>query len=197
MTLFVSLLSQKYSPDQTSHLTTNDIFSSVVATQLGGVTGTGGQWVLRKSFNFDLSEFNLTKIIDGTATIEGTFGVKARATNDTHSYIIFHVIHYDGANETIIGTASTETIDGESSGAWRVKSFTLPLTLTRTHFKKGDVLRVKAELYGMMDTGAPDDADLMLAHDPQNRDYVSGVTLINASASHTSLNVYIPFDLDL
>lgn len=177
-------------------MSTQDIYSAKVATQIGKWSGTGSSWSLRQNMNFDLVPFNAPKIIKGTATIEGTFGVQATGVNDVHSQVIFNIQHWDGTTAITLGTAATEILDAATVG-WIFKTFVLTAPLDNTHFKKGDTLRVNAQLLGMMDTGDPTDCDMIIGHDPQNRDYTSGALEISATASHTILNFYIPFNLDL
>jgi len=181
-------------------LGTQNIYSSEVATQTTNFTSGGSAWNLIQTINFDLTVFNTPRTIKGTAVIEGSFGVWNAGVHGHSCYIIFDIQHYDGISTyTTLGSASTETLTVSTSGpVWKIKSFVINKTLIQKHFKKGDVLRIATNIYGKHNgTPDPTDGKALLGHDPNNRDYASGATIVTAATNHTTLNFYIPFKLDL
>ena len=86
---------------------------------------------------------------------------------------------------TDIGTQATTPITGAPN---LVHSFIIPIVVTETHFKRGDILRLT--IY-MDNTGG---GGSVLAHDPLNRD---GTIVTPASTYPTRMEAHIPFKIDL
>jgi hypothetical protein len=92
-------------------------------------------WSSTSYVNFDCSPFNHPRVIKGRAYFSGEANHKG--TNGT---ITATLCHYDGTTETTIGTEATTTT---ISGDW---NFCLGFNVSRTHFKKGDILRIKIKM---------------------------------------------------
>jgi hypothetical protein len=150
----------------TSYILTRDtIYSNAIET----TNVTPGA-----AINFDLSEFNLPKIIKGTALIS----LSASLTGG--SYVDFTITFQKvsgGSASTLVST----TLERLSALARLTGSAVIP----QTHFKKGDNLRVVVN--GAMDSGS-----YFLAHDPANR---NGVRYTSDIPSQ--MQIAIPFKLDL
>ena len=86
-------------------------------------------------------------------------------------------------NSTQIGTAISDTRTGAASYSY--KSFAVPITISQTHFKKGDTLKIKLVF-------TKSGGSFYLGYDPQNR--TTGETLSNEC---TIMRYYVPFVIDL
>ena len=170
-------------------LTTQSLFGEPIETESIQIDETN--FTVVETLNFDLTVFNTPKIIKGTALVELSWGLVTTSSKTHTIHIVITYQHYDGSSYTDIGTAQTANIVHTSSTT-TIKSSTIDSLLTRTHFKGGDSLRIKVELIGKVST-AGGDGEVWIAHDPQNRDG----TFFTATNNHTTLNFYIPFQLDL
>jgi len=86
------------------------------------------------SYNFDLSAFNLPKVVKGTAY----FSACVYGTPESNGYIRVQLKKYDGTTETNVSTQVSEVFGNTSTN--RRVFFKLPCT--ETHFKKGEILRL-------------------------------------------------------
>ncbi len=176
----------------------NDIFSDPIETKgvdavaLGGANGV---FAIEGTLDFDTSIFNLPRTLKGTAYINGSMAVlRNSGTANPTLYIAFTIYHFDGSTETSLGTVNTTKIS-DTDGVADIKSFSCEITLTEKHFKKGDKIRVTADFFVSRSAQQVVTVTAVIAHDPQNR---NGETLItDASANHTTLNMFIPFRIDL
>ncbi len=152
-------------------LVSNPIYSSDVYEDCAvGASGTN-------DFDFDLTAFNYPKTINGTAILNAT--CKTGNGNAGNSvYIIVKIIHYDGATETTLVTATSDTLTGD--GVYKV--FSMPLVIPKKHFKKGDILRLNIDV--VVSGTNPG----ILACDPKDR------TLETAPTTASFIN--IPFELN-
>jgi len=166
-----------YSASQSS------FYADPIETELDGNGGTD-----TKTLTFDVAPFNLPKTIGGTAYIEGSWAVETSVGNAGNGKITFEVQKVGGA---ALGSVVTETVACSGTQVKR-QSFLLPLTLTKMHFKRGEILRISVEM-SVTTTGGTG-VSMYLAHDPQNRD---GTLVTPAVTYHTDLNFHIPFQLDL
>ena len=158
-------------------------------------SNTGGTLV--NPVIFALSAFNLPKTIKGTAIIDGSFAVRSfgGTAPSGSSYIKFTIEHYDGTTATDIGNITTQTIT-VSGTTTTYSKFCVSINLTEKHFKRGEILRLKAEQtvtntnpgYGLV-AGS-------LAFDPLNGDVTDYAGTYSAATYHTNLKLYIPFKLD-
>lgn len=152
------------------------------------ITGTAA------SYDFDLSAFNLPRTIKGTGVITGSFCVESESGNAgvyASGSITVSVIKYDGSTETVIGTAYSNEIkqQGGTVGASTTEHYCLPLSLTKTHFKKGEILRVSIDM-NKSGTYGGESFKWHIGHDPADRDE-------DEMTDNTITKVNIPFDLDL
>ena len=179
------------------HITKNDVFSEPTETKVvDNVSLTGGSnvFAIEGTLDFDTSAFNLSRIVKGTAIINGSMAVHANGVGSPgfpNLYIKFTVYHFDGSTETSIGTANTHAIEQQTAGQQTAESFSIPVTLTQQHFAKGDKIRVTADFFMARNGTQATEGSASIAHDPQNRNGVVYIT--DASANHTTLNIFIPF----
>lgn len=128
--------------------------------------------------DFDLSPFNLPKVIKGTVYFN--FGMFVN-TGETVT-ITCQLRKWDGATETALHTAVTRTQAGPSIAMWLMSA-----ELTQTSFKKGDILRVNVTMTGGT-------AASYFGVDPVGRD-ISGLT--SAAGTTTTFSVLVPFRVDI
>jgi len=72
--------------------------------------------------------------------------------------------------------------------------FSFPIVLTQTHFKKGDILRAQVIYYGSYATGTP---KARLGHDPKGRDGSTEEGTAYFASVPSTLNILIPFVINL
>lgn len=151
--------------------------------------------------DFDLSPFNLPKTVKGTANISVPFALNGQSTI-CRGYVKAKLRHWDGTTETEIASATSDTVT-KASGLHRAW-FLLKITVPRTHFKKGETLRLTIEVWGDDDAGAGWH-HLYIGHDPKGRLGWKDSTA-NAAVIFPGTDVYnvtpvlqaqIPFELDL
>lgn len=138
---------------------------------------SGGTWT------FNLSQFNLPKIIKGTAIVSFSVGFEPGTSALFVTNVALQKVR--GGTATTIGSANSEVIS--SAGGDVEHHYTLTIDVPQTQFKKGDNLR-------LLFTPDFPAGSTYLAHDPMGRDG-SHVTI--ATATTTKLELYVPFKIDL
>ena len=174
----------------TYRLTTETIFSRNKDTEGDIPDGT------TKVFDqdFDLTPFNMPKVVRGTAIVNIPIAVYVNSTNGAYPYCIITIQKVSNGVETNISSAIQS--DG-GSGVWDTltsgnttgKIFCMPIPLTQTIFKKGGILRVNVQIWAQKNGGAP---RFLFGHDPQNRTYG-----VNSGDTSSVFSIYIPFRIDL
>ena len=171
--------------DGTGHLSKSLVFSksssnvnqSNIETS---ETGTAGAWAEIGNRDFDLSPFNFAQTIRGTAIVN----ISHHAIATGSSRFLIRVRKWDGSAETEIANVTTF-----SPGNGEVVMHCVELTIPRTHFKKGDVLRLTI----ISQANGTGSQTLYFGTDPQNRD---GVNLIpSTDPITTKLEFHCPFEL--
>ena len=155
--------------DGNYHLSNNVLYSETIET----ISATN------MTFNFDLSPFNLPKIIKGTALVKFCFRIIAAGTIS----FVLTLQKVSGGAATSIGTASLSNYSVTTAPVNRLVS----IALTETHFKAGDFLRFVMDVTNNGGSTA-------YGHDPANRE---GVYVTPVATYPTKLEVHIPFKLDL
>lgn len=135
------------------------------------------------TYNFDLTTFNYPKIAKGTAYIG--FSRYWAGTINHKLNIYFTIQKVSEGIATNIG--SVQTAEFTSDGNPSIAHYLLNASLTTTHFKRGDILRLT--IYAVHPSGT-----LYIGTDPANRD---GSLVTPAATYPTKLEVYIPFKIDL
>lgn len=147
-------------------------------------------WVTRIEHDFDTSEFNLQRVIQGTAFWTGTwFATRVSGSGLWQCRVVVNVYHYDGSTETLIGTGTTDSAAGYSGVNDRTGN--LPIELTETILAAGDTLRINVQV---QDSGGnPDTGYCGVAYDPLNRD---GSYLTEANSDTRQMIIRIPFKIE-
>ena len=132
--------------------------------------------------NFDLAPFNLPQTVKGTGYVSCFLnnGAGAGAT------VQARILKWDGSSESVVSAAviSQSITNGVEEG------ILLPFTMTETHFKTGDVLRLEVII-----TAPAGGVETRVGVDPQNRD---GTDLTPSSNEITTqFAFHCPFKLDI
>jgi hypothetical protein len=140
--------------------------------------------------DFNLSSFNLPRTAKGVgfAQFSSNRGAGGSFTGGgVYPNIIIR--KWDGSTETDLVEASGAYLSSGSPDTQLIR-FEIP----RTHFKKGDTLRVTAQIVtGGLDSGS---FNATIAHDPKGRDGAI-IAPTTGSADTSTFKVHIPFQLDL
>lgn len=177
----------------TYKLGTNIVYADTIETKSSKITndaGSGYQTVL--DLDFDLSSFNLPRTIKGTATINLCVNFEP-LTNIAGAYIYAKIRKWDGSSETEIASAQSGL---EAPGASDQEHiYCLPIIVPKTHFKKGETLRLSIIATGIALTSG-NGGYITLGHDPQNRDGTEINPSTDDPTSTTRLEFLCPFDID-
>ena len=174
------------------HLTTdNTIYSSVIESIDTDATAPS------IDLDFDLSPFNLPQTITGTATVSFTLvaATQADTTMTALATVYIRKVPVVGAEEEIV-SAITPTITVAAGSTTTKELMTFPLTIPKTHFKKGEKLRLSVVAVGTR-TGGANNISVLYGHDPRNRDGAVIVPSTDDPDTITKLLFYCPFDIDL
>jgi len=169
-------------------LSQKDVFSAEIEVS-GDSPISSDSWIKKSDRDYDLSSFNLPRIIKGNATIILSYGL---TLEDTETYILVKLRKYDGSSETEIGSAQSKTVNSDDSPATAVLEITCP----QTHFKAGDILRLTIEQWGRRTAGEGASSVVYHGSDPKNRDGSNIVPSTNENVL-TQILAYIPFKIDL
>jgi len=134
---------------------------------------------------FDMSPFNLPKIINGTGTVIVTIGAYA-STGNQWMYPKVTVYKVSGGTESTLISTSGAIVSGAVS---LKKTYALSMTIPRTAFKKNDTLRLKV---GTVQCNPSVGAECThyIASDPADRDG----NFLNSDVSTTKLVFHCPFE---
>ena len=171
-------------------LTTSDVYS-------GGSPGEGietksaelsnADYAKVLDLDFDLSVFNSSRTIRGTAIVSVPLGVYSTDADQARGFIIARI--KKGDVELVSATS------GDLPGVSGTNTYihTLLLTIPLTHFKKGETLRLTIEGWGRK--FAEDVGNfIIIGHDPMNRDGTYIKPTVETSAT-TKLEFHCPFDI--
>ncbi len=173
----------------TSHfLTKSNIYSNDIESA-GSINSAALTKVL--DVDFDTSILNFSRIMRGTAIINIPMNISSSATYT--GVLIVRISKWDGSTETLIATATSETI-GPATGSLS-KVMAVHLTLPETPFKVGDAIRLGIEGWIQRTAGGVA-GTLTIAHDPQNRDGTK-ITPTGDATLTTKLVANIPFEINL
>lgn len=166
------------------HLTQDSLFSediNAVAKSTGTALNT---WEMEHDIDFDLSIFNLPQTIRGSAKVSVTMQMIVRAGNTGRSYFIAKLRKWDGSSETEIANTQSSTFEDVPGGSdsTNYKTVAMNITVPRTHFNKGDTLRMTIEHWAF-------NSEILFYADPKGR--------TAGSADTTVMEAHIPFDIDI
>ena len=139
--------------------------------------------------DFDLPAFNSPTTIRGTANVNVCFECDADIQSGT-GYLIAKIRKWDGTTETEIASTQSESV----TEGYAI--FNLNITVPKTHFKKGEILRLTIYCNGTKTAGV-NNFHVAFGCDPQNRDGTYIIPSTDDPVSTTKLEFYCPFDIDL
>ena len=170
-------------------LTQTAIFSQDIETTgdgfAAGVTGDN------KSLDLDFDvTLNSPRIIKGDAKVIASFNNKITG-GVMDAALLYKFRKWDGAAETFLASGSSMRISNNT-----VDTVTTIINIPRTHFKKGETIRLTVEDWSLAKQAGFAASGTTLTHDPKDRD--GTVIIPSTDATDTSkLEVHIPFVLDL
>lgn len=146
-------------------------------------------WVNVFDTDFDLPAFNAPQNIGGTGMVG--FGYAFDGTGPSYAIITFTLKKYSNSVETDIGSCSYT----RSNEADEKKATNMSMSITPTHFKKGDVLRLTA--LGEVKSDGAGAVRFTIGIDPMNRDGGYLIPSTDSPTTTTQLKVYVPFRIGL
>lgn len=155
-------------------LTTNQVYSSFISIVNPGAT----------TYDFDLTSFNLPKTVKGTAFL--SMGIYMVASGGNTSVTV-QIKKDSGGNVTDVSSAITgDYINGNGAH----KMLLIPIPLTQTNFKRGDILRCSITMYG----GGSGDEEI--GTDPIGRNGTYITSAVTGPSMTTTSKLFIPFRID-
>jgi len=142
--------------------------------------------------SFELTPFNTPKTINGKAYIRGTCFIHTTGTPGMTWKIQASVYKNDTELGSQYGALMTYSNKADIHDTFY--TFNIPVEISRTHFKKGDILKVK--IYGNTQSWGTG-TGLYILHDPINRQYTTGDDTNDTTKNPSSFKVYIPFEIDI
>lgn len=177
-----------------AHLRVNKFYSYPVAT--GVNFDASGAWLKTHEIDFDV-QFNMPKIIKGTAIANISYGVRRVTNHDYYTYLKTILKKVDGATVTTLATASGAILWKDTVGDYAYGMSAINMDVAQTHFKKADKLRLTTEQWcwnGNPGAGIIFNSDFFIAHDPMNR--ASGSTYIFGTEPSIS-QILVPFKIEI
>lgn len=180
----------------TYRLGNNLIYSSAVELVGSDVAGDSS-WHSSFDVDFDLAPFNTPKDVLGTSYVSFC-GRQAYGNPVLKMKYDVNLYHYDGTTETLLATATTQTITSTTGDATQSrKIFAVPLSITTPkHFKIGEILRLN--IIGYMYRTADSAGEFAtLGLDPMNRDGTYIIPSTDTPPTTTQLIADIAFRMDV
>lgn len=171
-------------------LTTQTPYSSVIE-EAYGIQATDNFGADKVDLDFDLTAFNMPKVVGGTALINAGIYINGQTAEKAWSYVKFTLRHVSDGVETAIGTAQSETYfkDADSGEQFTI---CMPMVVTEKKFKAGDILRLNVAVRAS-GSGSGSVGDIVFGTDPVNRD--GSLITPSSEDSITSSRITIPFRL--
>ncbi len=168
--------------NQEFHLFTQAVRSNPTYTL---VTSSGTE-----TLNFDTFEFNLPRIIGGDAFL--TAGVAVNRSSSSGYVKVSAQIKLISDTTTNLTSKKYSQKYDSVDGFYKI---TIPLDISKTRIKKGDKIRLTVELI------TSEIYEAAIGHDPLNLEWdPDDFTNLSVSVDQDiprTLNLYLPFDLDL
>ena len=187
-------LIMKNSSGEYEKLSTEDLHSYKIET-----TGTTSNAAYTKiiDLDFDLSEFNTSKVISGTAIFELCLNVVTTGAGSSgdkvNGYVKIIVKKWDGTTETEIANVQSGTVSSVFDDGGNSKIIITDLDIPSTTFSKGDILRITLEGWGNAEDTK--DCQITIGHDPLNRDGTYIIPSTDDPTTITTFKSYIPFKI--
>lgn len=176
-------LAQTKTSTGTEQILTKSLLYSEEKDETGTTAAATATLIIDK--DFDLTSFNTPTTLRGTAILNIS-ALYYTDTGNMNGYLIAKLRKWDGTTETEIASAQSVTSIPTAGIAGMIDTIhCIPIVIPKTHFKKGETLRLTIEAWGLTSSGT---CRITIGTDPQNRGgvYISGPKSI--------LNT--PFDTD-
>lgn len=155
-------------------------------------------WTLLTTTAFDTPIFALPRTMEGDAVYYMTNGVyDGQAGVRSEQVVIPTLQKVDSAGTVtniVVGISGDAVSDTGSSAQFVWQKNAQVLTIPKTHFKKGDVLRLKIEQWYKRNSTSGD-GHFAIAHDPKNATALPDDRTMDGFPSISTID--IPFDIDL
>ena len=175
-----------------SYYLARDLLASNEINTQAATTGTSPTFARNLDIDFDIL-FNFPKTVKGFA--KGNITLGGRSTSAAPNAWEMYAIIILKKNDVEIARVQTETISNGSGAINVLKSKVLNFEInatTRTHFKRGETLRVTVEIWSF-DSGSTNTG---FAHDPADRaDEAAADGGIIEATDTTSFKINIPFEI--
>ncbi len=183
-----------------AYLMSDQVFSSTFITT-SKIVGGNPDFTLFIEIDYDLT-FTRPLIIEGNTIINITGGMAsmeaATAITVAH-YMVLTISKISGGDTTVLGTETTST-EGLAAISQQSGVRAVNITVARTSFKEGDVIRLNVALWGRYTAGT--DTPIMgWGHDPTDRNddgRIVGRTEIRdiiKDDDSTQLIIYLPIQV--
>jgi len=163
---------------------------TIYSSKIESATTSGNTESL--DLDFDLSQFNSPRIVEGTALISFTMTGTAGVGTTCETTATVYIRKWDGTTETNLVSDTSPLLVAVNN---TVKELvTMPLTVPRTQFAKGDTLRLTFVLTTVKSAGG-NSIQGAFGHDPRNRDGTIIIPSTDDPDTITSLILNMPFDI--
>lgn len=140
--------------------------------------------------DFDLTAFNLPKVIKGTAVVQVPWGMNYTPSGALSGALIVQLAKVSDGTETVFASGAVQRAINNSGTLYSLSTLRIPVA-TEQSFKKGDNLRMNV-IGRVLESGG--NAQIGVAHDPMDR---AGATVYTASNLPTRvLKINVPFKID-
>lgn len=167
-------------------LSDQEVYSSLISTSKDVVDIATSPGTKMIDVDIDLSVFNIPKDVEGNVYVNFCYYLSKYSGANYEGWFVVKV----KKNDVEIGSARTA-----STNTTTKEIVTLKIPVTRTHYAKGDVLRITVESWAISTDAS--DVRSEFGHDPQNRDGTNITPSTDSPTTITKFEVLIPFLLDL
>lgn len=139
--------------------------------------------------------FNLPKTIKGNVRITYSQGVNRDVGTPAIS-LVFRLYKVSNGVETIIGSKAEGTETSRGIAGQESDQHNLLIVAPKTHFKRGDTLRLNVQMYGIVGAAVN---TIGYGCDPSNRTDIvdASGSIVISSGETTQLKVGVPFVIDI
>lgn len=181
-------------------LLNNKFYSSRVLTDNDCASSA---YVKYLDLDFDI-EFNLPKTINGNVLVNIPVGAQGLDPTTLYMFPAVRIRKWDGTTETELGYASGGILysPGLGDGDFIYGMGALGIPIINVNFKKGETLRVTAELWALNGLGTPAQ-QIFIGHDPQGRatsgyeTTPTGNPQLTFGTTPSVFTVQVPFKLNI
>lgn len=171
------------------NITSNDSVNST-----SGAAHASGSSNTFLNLDFDLTEFNTPRTIKGNILVNFGYYVRSTLSSTIKGYSIITIKKVRNGTPIDIGQQSGAVVNS-GAGIITKKIMSIPISVTNSLFKKGDILRVNAYLSA---SGANDGGcEIVVGTDPQNGDQHWLIPSTDNPKTITKFLAYVPYKIDL